>query len=146
MNKYKKDYLALQNLWNVCALRYLGSRSSMERMHIIDDFRDSLIDIKPYDKTDTEDANYKAIRSSYEKWEQEYWIPYCKTKLAEWIKYNPFESQVETKKIQELQNTKQDYNYMRFRKIMQLIQDSGIGLGQGSSSDGAWDYKDAVED
>lgn len=139
MSKYKKDYLALQNLWNVCALRYLGSQSMSERMHVVDDFRDSLIDIKP-------DGN-QAIRSQYERWEQEYWIPFCKKRLSEWIQGNPFESRVDSKKLQEFQNIKQDFNYMRYRKIMQLIQDSGIGLGQGvSSSTEAWDYKDAVED
>lgn len=123
MNKYKKDYLALQNLWNVCALRYLGSMSEEERMYVVDDFRDSLIDIKP--------EGNQAIRSSYEKWERDEWVPFCKKKLDEWCYYNSYESQVEDNKIHEYENIKQDYNYLRYRKIMQIIQDSGIGLGQG---------------
>jgi len=120
---YNKDFLALQNLWNVCALRYLGSMDKESRMIIIDDFRDSLIDITIEGK--------KAIRSNYEKWEEEFWIPFCKSKLLEWVKDNSFESRVKDNKIREFGNIKKDFNYLRFRKIMQLIQDSGIGLGQG---------------
>lgn len=129
MNKYKKDYLALQNLWNVCALRYLSASSREDRYHIVDDFRDTLIDIR----TDDEDL---AIRNSYEKWEREEWLPFCEKKLVEWSHFNSFESNVEDKKVQEFENIKLDYNYMRYRKIMQLIQDSGIGLGQGSGGEG----------
>lgn len=123
MSKYQKDYLALQNLWNVCALRYLGSMSKEERTTVVDDFRDTLIDIKQ--------EGEKAIRSRYEQWETDYWIPLCKAKLAEWLQYNTFEGKVEENKMQEFENIKKDYNYLRYRKIMQLIQDSGIGLGQG---------------
>ena len=129
MSKYKKDYLALQIIWQKCANKYIDSTSNIERMRIIDDFLDSIIDIKKDDDT-------RSIRSIYEKWEQTYWIPFCKTKLVEWIKHNPFESRIENNKIQELQNIKQDYNYMRYRKIMQLIQDSGIGLGQTGEGGG----------
>jgi len=123
MNKYNRDYLALQNLWNVCALRYLGSISKSERVHIVDDFRDSVIDIKP--------DGLKAIRSNYDNWEKNEWMPFCKGKLLIWMQNNPFESRIEENKIQEFENIKMDFNYMRYRKIMQLIQDSGIGLGQG---------------
>ena len=123
MGKYNKDYLALQNLWNVCALRYLGTNSRSERLSIVDDFRDTLIDIK----TEGE----KSIRSNYEKWETDYWVPFCEQKLRRWIENNPFEARIQDNKLQEFQSIKQDFNYMRYRKIMQLIQDSGIGLGQG---------------
>lgn len=126
MSKYKTDYIALQNLWNLCAIRYINSFTKEERMMVVDDFRDTLIDIKPDGK--------HAIRTNYENWEKDEWIPLCKSKLVEWIGYNTFEAQVEENKMQEFEHIKQDYNYMRYRKIMQLIQDSGIGLGQGGSS------------
>lgn len=137
MNKYKKDYLALQNLWNVCALRYLGSMDKNERMSIVDDFRDTLINIK--------DEGVQAIRRQYDKWEENEWIPFCKSKLIAWIHNNTFESQVESNKIQEFESIKMDYNYMRYRKIMQLIQDSGIGLGQGSSGKGYYAGPENIE-
>lgn len=120
---FKKDYLALQNLWHVCALRYLGSNSMSERMKIIDDFRDCLIDIKSEGK--------KAIRSKFEEWETDTWIPFCNSELLKWTQYNVYAARIKNKKDDEFENIKQDYNYQRFRKIMQLIQDSGIGLGQG---------------
>lgn len=123
MNKYNKDYLALQNIWNVCALRYLGSISKNQRVEIIEDFHDSLVDIVPEGK--------KAIRRNYEDWEKNEWIPFCKKKLITWIENNVFASKREENRINEYENIKMDFNYMRFRKIMQLIQDSGIGLGQG---------------
>lgn len=122
MSKYKKDYLALQNAWYTLVLKYIGSNNN-ERTGIIDDFRDSLVDEKP--------EGVKALRSSYEKWELGYWIPFCENKLMEWMKQYPFESQIHDNTMQELQNIRQDYNYLRYRKIMQIIQDSGIGLGQG---------------
>lgn len=127
MTKFKKDYLALQNLWNVCALRYLGSINRDQRYYIVNDFSDSLIDIKPDGK--------EAIRSNYERWESDYWIPLCKSKLLNWINNNNFEARIEENKRQEYENIKMDLNYLRYRKIMQLIQDSGIGLGQGSEKE-----------
>lgn len=123
MGKYKSDYLALQNSWYVCVLRYLGSMDKTSRICVVDDFRDSLIDIKP--------EGVKAIRSNYDRWESDEWIPFCKKKLMEWVRGNPFESRIEENKMQEFENIKMDYNFLRYRKIMQLIQDSGIGLGQG---------------
>jgi len=76
--------MALQNAWNVCVLRYLGTNDKETRYHIINDFRDAIVDIKP--------DGAKALRKTFEEWEQ---------------------------------------NHLRFRKIMQVIQDSGIGLGAG---------------
>ena len=140
--QYKTDYIALQNLWFICSQSYIKAYldGEMERcILIVDAFRDTLVDIVPSNPDDEKDISRKAIRSNYEKWEDEYWIPFCKTKLAEWIKYNTFESTVQENKQTEYQNIKQDYNYMRYRKIMQLIQDSGIGLGQGTSGGGAFD-------
>ena len=123
-SRFNKDYLALQNLWFMCAVKYMDSEIDKMRMKIMDDFRDCLIDIKSEGK--------EAIRSNYERWEKDIWIPFCKSKLAEWIHDNAFEACIETNKVDEFENIKQDYNYQRYRKIMQLIQDSGIGLGQGS--------------
>jgi hypothetical protein len=119
----KKDFLALQNLWNVCALRYLGSISKEERVIIIDDFRETLIDIRP-------DGD-QAIRKNYDDWEKNEWIPYCNAILNGWIKNNSFEAKIEANKENERDIIKQENNYIRYHKILQLIQNSGIGLGQG---------------
>jgi len=133
--QYKTDYIALQNLWFICSQAYIEAYfdGDMERcFSIINVYRDTLIDITPLNEKNKDEQWKKAIRFKYEKWESEYWIPYCKTKLAEWIKYNSFESKVEDNRRREFENIKKEYNHLRYRKIMQIIQDSGIGLGQGS--------------
>lgn len=118
-----KDYMALQNAWNMCVMRYLGTIDPEIRILVVDDFRDALIDIKP--------DGVKALRSTYEKWENDNWIPFCRKKLDSWIQNNGYEGKLEENCIREYENIKCDYNHLRFRKIMQVIQDSGIGLGAG---------------
>jgi len=115
--------MALQNAWNVCVLRYLGTNDNEARYYIINDFRDAIVDIKP--------DGAKALRKTFEEWEQEEWIPLCQKQLNLWIHDNHFEAQINKNQIDEYQNIKHDYNHLRFRKIMQVIQDSGIGLGAG---------------
>ena len=120
----KKDYMALQNAWNICVIRYLTSYED-ERLRIIDDFRDSLVDIKP---DDTE--NEKNLRTTYENWEKNIWLPDCKKELDSWVKVNSFEAGDITNLHKQYEFIKRNNNYKRFRKILQVIQDSGIGLGQ----------------
>ena len=133
MSKYKTDYIALQNLWYKCSEMYLDSlfRNDKTRaMSIIEGFKDTLVDI--------DDDGKRAIRKNYDTWEEQKWHPFCETKLINWMNNNPFESRIEENKIQEFENIKMDYNYMRYRKIMQLIQDSGIGLGQARTGGGSY--------
>lgn len=121
--KQKSDYIALQNLWYTCSDTYLKVHNADARMVIVDDFRDTLLDIS---QTGT-----KAIRSRYETWENEVWLPLCEKRLSRWMRDNPYESRIADNCEMELNNIKRDLNFMRYRTIMQYIQDSGIGLGQG---------------
>jgi len=124
MTKYKFDnFDGLRAAWDVCVQEYLHNKDKESRRIVIDDFVDSLVDIK--------NEGNRALYSNFNKWEKTEWIPLCKSKLNEWIKYNPFEARVENNKIQEYNNIKNDYNFQRYHKILQLIQDSGIGFGQG---------------
>jgi len=134
MKQYKTDYIALQNLWFKCSEMYLDSLFGNDKeksINVVEGFIDSLVDI------DTDGK--RAIRKNYDLWEKTEWIPLCKNKLSEWIKSNPFEARVENNKIQEYNSIKMDYNFLRYHKILQLIQDSGIGLGQARSGGGSFD-------
>lgn len=125
--QYSKDYMALQNAWNICVMRYLStSPDSIERINIMDDFRDSLIDISTGDK---------ALRSKYEDWERDVWQKEVNQELGFWVKNNSFESKDEDSLRRQGLVIKKNNNYKRFRKIMQVIQDSGIGLGRGKERD-----------
>lgn len=128
--KQKSDYIALQNLWYTCSDTYLKIQDRSARVKIIDDFRDTLLDITR--------EGAKAIRSNYDMWEKETWLTMCREHLDEWVKRNPFEARVNNNRQLEYSNIKADLNYLRYRKIMQLIQDSGIGLGQGGSTGGSF--------
>ncbi len=131
MPKSKKDYIALQNLWYECAIAYLHSINYPElRVRIIDDWVNSLVNI--------EEDGEKAIKKNYKEWEEKEWYPMCQLKLMEWIDNNPFEAKVDKNKDNEFYFIQQDFNYLRYEKIMQVIQDSGIGLGQISSSGGGY--------
>ena len=124
MSKYsKKDFMALQNAWNICLSKYLTANTYEERLNIIDDWRDSLVDVKPDGKL--------ALRSTYEEWEENTWLNDCKQKTTKWKRDNPFESKDPDEVIREFNDIKMEHNYLRFRKIMQVIQNSGIGLGMG---------------
>lgn len=131
-SRFNKDYLALQNLWYSCSHDFIEAYKfgdPAKCMRIIDVFHASLVNVIPPDATD---ENTKSLHHQYEQWLVEEWIPLCKKKLAEWAKQNPFESHIDDNKVQEFDNIKEEYTIMRFHKIMQIIQDSGIGLGQGS--------------
>lgn len=114
----KRDYYALQDGWRICRDRYLNSIDPEERIKIINDFRDSLVDISDTGKT--------ALRTNYEEWEKT-WYPECEQILA-----NTIDLEIEdiTTITIERQLIYQERNYLRYRKIMQIIQDSGIGLGE----------------
>ena len=127
--RHTKDYMALQSAWNICVMRYLSvSPDSVERVNVMDDFRDSLIDIK--------ETGNEALRSNYEEWEQDEWMLEVNQNLAIWVKHNSFEAKEEDSFRRQEIIIKKNLNYKRFRKIMQIIQDSGIGLGQGGSGRG----------
>jgi len=55
----------------------------------------------------------------------------CSDKHNEWIDKNHFESTNQQSFDDEYSRIQQKYNYLRYSKILQIIQDSGIGLGQG---------------
>ena len=124
MGNFKKDYMALQNAWNICLQKYLTSPSKLERMEIIDDWRDSLVDVKP--------EGLLALRTNFEYWEERTWFNECIEQLEKWKKKYPFEAKDKEEENREFEDIKIDRNYLRFKKIMQVIQDSGIGLGTGS--------------
>jgi len=117
----KRDYIALQNTWLTCILEYLKETSEDHRFSIIDDFKDSLVDVQP--------KGNLALRNNYDEWERDEWKEMCKIHLFNWKKENSFQAAVKENIIKEYEKIKLDYNYLRYRKIMQIIQDSGIGLG-----------------
>ena len=121
----KRDYYAFQSLWQENAHTYIQSGSLDEQYNVINKFRDSLIDIAP--------DGVKALRTCYMEWEEKEWIPFCEDKFKEWEDTNSFEASDKIARHDEYNNIMKDYNYMRYRKILQLIQDSGIGLGSSKS-------------
>ena len=43
----KRDYIALQNIWVMNIQAYLTERNEDARYEIVDDFKDSLVDVTP---------------------------------------------------------------------------------------------------
>ena len=121
----KRDYYAFQILWQENAHNYIQAMSLEEQYIIVNKFRDSLVDIALEGK--------RALRTRFTEWEEKEWIPFCKNALKEWMKEYPFEASDKKAKQDEYEQITKDYNYLRYRKILQLIQDSGIGLGTGGS-------------
>lgn len=125
-NKFdKRDYYAFQALWQEIAHRYIQTTESDTRYEIVNTFRDSLIDIQP--------EGVRALRSVYDKWEKEEWLVLCENKLERWEVSNPFEASDEKAIRNEKEQIQLEHNYMRYKKILQIIQDSGIGLGTSKS-------------
>jgi len=116
----KRDYYAFQALWQELAHRYIQASNPEERYGIVNTFRDSLINIQ---------EGLRALRSIYEKWEKDVWLVFCDDKLERWKNDNPFEASDEKAVEDEAEQIRSEYNYMRYKKILQIIQDSGIGLG-----------------
>jgi len=129
----KKEFMAIQSIWYACVLRYISTSPDNlnERTKIIDDFRDTLIDIKPNDDIDKETGkkNYKNLRRRYDEWEANEWLPDCIEELHRNVKQDPFFYGDEDSKEKRLDTIKHQNNYKRLRKIMEIIQQSGIGLG-----------------
>jgi len=123
MNKNFDQFQGLRDAWNVCVQRYLNIPSKEGRYFAIDDFIESLVDIKP--------EGARAIYSNFKKWEEDVWLPLCEEQLRQWAKYNPFDAQVSENEIREWTDIRYDNNYRRYHKILQLIQNSGIGFGRG---------------
>ena len=141
MSKFKKEYKSdpygiLRDALKVCVFRYLGCLDDDRREKILHDFYTTLVDL--------ESKGAKAMRSTYEKWEQEEWVPICKNKLVDWIKNNEFESRVQDNIDREDEYIKQKNAWLKYQKIMQIITD-GIGWNKNSDDEG-WDYKDVFED
>lgn len=130
MKGYKTDYIALQNLWFTCADTYNKTPNKSMRFSIINDFRDNLVDIEPEGK--------KALYSKYIEWEENIWLPLCKKKLAVYVKENSFHGRMIENQKREYRRIQEDLNSLRYHKILQLIQDSGIGLGQGGTGGGSF--------
>jgi hypothetical protein len=125
-NKFdKRDYYAFQALWQDIAHRYIQTTEIDIRYELVNTFRDSLIDIQP--------NGPRALRSIYEKWEKDIWSVFCEKELERWNESNPFESSDKRAVQDEKEQLLKDYNYMRYKKILQIIQDSGIGLGSSKS-------------
>lgn len=125
-NKFdKRDYYAFQALWQDIAHRYIQTTDPEIRYEIVNTFRDSLIDIQP--------EGIRALRTIYEKWEKEEWEVFCEKELQRWKVSNPFEASDERSVQDERKQIKLEYNYMRYKKILQVIQDSGIGLGSSKN-------------
>ncbi len=121
-NKFdKRDYYAFQALWQDLAHRYIQTTDPDTRYEIVNTFRDSLIDIQP--------EGVRALRSIYDKWEKEEWLVFCGKRLEEWKVSSPFEASDEKAIRNEERQIQLECNYMRYKKILQIIQDSGIGLG-----------------
>jgi hypothetical protein len=127
--RYKKDHIALQALWFDCVIRYNRILDEGIRLKIVDDFRDNLVDIKPNNPGDK-----KNLREIYLNWEQNTWIPECKKELDNWIKANSFEAGDRNNLLKQYEFIKRYNNHKRFSKIIQVIQDSGIGLGTGETT------------
>lgn len=125
-NKFdKRDYYAFQALWQDLAHRYIQTVEPEIRYEIVNTFRDSLVDIQP-------DGKY-ALRSIYEKWEEKVWLVFCEKELQQWKIKTPFEADAEKSVLDEKEQILFEYNYMRYKRILQIIQDSGIGLGSSKS-------------
>jgi len=124
MSKDKSDYFALQLAWQKSVYHYLDNWDIEIRYKAINDLITSLVDIKK--------DGPKAIYSNYMRWENEYWLPLCKKGLDEWINFNSFEAKLEENKKNELENIKRELNHLRYHEILQIIQNSGIGLGHSS--------------
>lgn len=119
----KRDYYAFQALWQDIAHRYIQTINPEIKYEIVNTFRDSLIDIQP--------NGIRALRSIYEKWEKEEWLPFCEKEL--WKNLSPFEASDKRAIQNEREQIKIEYNYIRYKKILQIIQDSGIGLGSSKN-------------
>ena len=119
-----RDYYAFQELWRECGHLYNQSYlNKEEQFEIVNTFRNNLVDISR--------EGIRALRSRYNYWETNSWLKLCQEKLDEWVKDNHFESTNNQSIEDEYSRIQQKYNYLRYSKILQIIQDSGIGLGQG---------------
>jgi len=125
-NKFdKRDYYAFQALWQDIAHRYIQVVDPEIRYDIVNTFRDSLIDIQS--------DGSRALRAIYDKWEKEKWEVSCENELEQWKASNPFEASDERGVQDEQKQIRLEHNYERYKKILQIIQDSGIGLGSSKS-------------
>lgn len=125
MAKFNKGYVALQNIWTELIHIYNNTFNPEIRVTIIDDLINTLVDI--------EETGKKALYSRYMKWQETKWDPIIENKLNIWIKNNRLISDDYQRRTNEKRELKQELNPRRLHKIMQIIQDSGIGLGSGKT-------------
>jgi len=122
-DKGSRDYYAFQELWRECARNYIQAENDGLRCRITNTFRDSLVDIELSGK--------KALRTTFEDWEKNEWVVICKETLDEWKRNNFFKTTNPRIVENEISQIRKEQNFLRYRKILQIIQDSGIGLGSG---------------
>ena len=122
-----RDYYALQEGWVRCRDMYLDAikyGNEELQVKIIDTWRDSLVDVTPESKL--------ALLSNYEKWEKNEWEKLCESNFNKWVKANSFDAANYQSREDEGERIKQELNNLRYRKILEVIQGSGIGLGTKS--------------
>lgn len=116
----KRDYYALQETWRDIIHQYTNTRDPRERVVIIDILRDSLVDVAETGKM--------ALYSEYIEWEQ-IWEKLVEQELHATIEEYPNDFQDDDDERRQKDIITQIFNYKRYMKIRQIIQDSGIGLG-----------------
>ena len=121
-----RDYYALQVGWVRCRDMYLEAIKFDNRelqVRIIDAWRDSLVDVS---------EGKRALRSNYEDWENNEWKVLCNNRFDKWTESDPFEATNPQSVRDESERIAQELNPLRYRKILEIIQNSGIGLGTKS--------------
>lgn len=127
MSKSRKSYVPYQSIWYSLIELYNHTFDNGARVLIVDDLIDNLVDM---------DKGKKALYSIYKKWEKDVWIPLCQKRFKGWIDSNPLISDSYERQRNEWNSIKEEENSKRFHKIQQIIQDSGIGLGDFGSRGG----------
>jgi len=122
-DKGNRDYYAFQELWQTCARNYIQAEDSERRCEITNTFRESLVDIEPKGK--------KALKTTFEDWEKNEWVVMCTEKLDDWKRNNFFKTANPRIVENEISQIRKEQNFLRYEKILQIIQNSGIGLGSG---------------
>ena len=125
MAKFSRAYVALQNIWTELIHLYNNTFNPETRLAIVDDLINTLVDI--------EETGKKALYTRYKEWEKNEWNPIIKNRFNEWVDNNKLIADDYKRRTSEIREIKQEENPKRLHKIMQIIQDSGIGLGSGKT-------------
>lgn len=122
-SKDKRDYYALQQGWRELEHLYNHAFSKEEQVEIIDNYIDNLVD---------EGTGKMALFSLYLEWEKTNFKSFLLKKFKEWKYHNTFAAGDENIADSEMMYLRRDWNFLRYRQIRQIIQDSGIGFGDKS--------------